>query len=262
MSKAVVVIPLHNHARWVWGAVESVARQDHKDKSAVVVDDGSTDGSFAAVLDRLSGETEVAFEATTLRERGRGACKWIGRTHNGMSVTVMRYEAASGPSFARNRGIEEALAQGADYIGLLDSDDEYAPTKLSRSIAAMEECPGIGAAYSDYDTIDPNGRRIREFKPAFSRAHLLRECIVNCDSVVSREAVEKVGLFDEGLRVAEDFDYWLRLSEHLVITHVPESLVTIRVGGHSSSATVKGEVWQACWRRVMEKVHERAQGGK
>jgi glycosyltransferase involved in cell wall biosynthesis len=248
------VVPLHNHANWVGDALESLDRQELPAERVIVVDDGSTDGSFdaaAAGLERaqpLTVEGVACAPARLVRGYRRGA---------GTEVWLLRYETARGPSFARNRGLELGLGLGTDLFALLDSDDLYAPGKLARSVPRFAD-PLVGAVYSDYDTLRPDGLRLREWKPAFTTDRLKRECIVNCDSLVSAAAIQKCGGFDEALRVCEDYDLWLRISERYLIVHLAESLVTVRVGQHSSTSTVKSEVWNGCWRRVMEKANARA----
>lgn len=252
-ARVIGVVPLHNHARWVNDAIDSVDRQDHEDKVVVVVDDGSTDGGADRVRGRLKSVRDARVDGLP-----HDPAAFVGRHPNcGTEVWVLRFAEARGPSFARNRGMEFGSALGGSFYALLDSDDVYGQGKISKSVEALSD-PAVGAAYSDYDTLRPDGLRVREFKEPFSRERLVRECIVNCDSVVSAEAMKAVGGFDESMRVAEDYDLWVRMSERFMIVHLPESLVTIRVGGHSSSSTVGKEVWERCWRRVMEKARQRA----
>lgn len=246
------IVPLHDHEKWVCGAIDSLHSQDYEKKFIVVVDDGSTDGSLGRVLAHMTNCHE-----TTVLEEGRKT--FIGEIQGRTTIVVLSYEKASGPSFARNRGLEVASRMGAEIFAFLDSDDLYEPTKISRSVEEFVKAPGlVGAVYSDFDTVGPDGLRLRQYREPFSRSRLLRECIVNCDSLVSAEAIEACGPFDEDLRVCEDYDRWLALSERFLIVHVPESLVQIRVGPHSSTATVKSDTWKSCWSRVMQKTEARA----
>lgn len=249
------VVPLHNHDSWVCGALDSIDSQDYENKSVVVVDDGSMDGSLGAVLRHLPDMRE-----TTADGQGYGISVFVGKLPLGTPTVVVSYPKASGPAFARNRGMELAMANFSPTLfAFLDSDDLYEQGKLSKSVAKYLTAPElIGAVYSDYDTLRPDGLRLRQFKEGFARSRLVQECIVNCDSVVSTAAMKQCGGFDEELRVAEDYDLWLRLSEHHMIAHIPESLVTIRVGSHSSSSTVQAETWKRCHARVFEKLNQRA----
>lgn len=258
MSQPLVtaVIPLHNHRDWVRDAVQSVATQDYPRKRIVVVDDGSTDRGHHVVLDGLTDPKIRLAEHRDDRQFVTGT--WAD---TGVETYVLRFPEAHGPAFARNRGMELLPCEtGDDLFAFLDSDDVYEPGKIAKSVAEFARYPGrVGVVYSDYDTLRPDGLRLRQFKEPFTRERMLVECLPNCDSLISARAVAEVDGFDEDLRVCEDLDFWLRVSEKYLVSHLPESLVTIRVGQHSSTSTVRSEVWQACYRKVMEKARQRAQ---
>lgn len=249
-----IVMPCHNHVRWVKEAFASVAAQTYTAKRLVVVDDGSTDGSHEAALSLLQNCYEVT--AAT------GPQVWVGGVP-GMNVMIHRFEQAGGPSFARNHGVRCGW-EGTDAFAFLDSDDAYHPEKLARSVAKWSEAPEhVGGVYSDYSTAnEQTGVVVREYKEPFSRLRLMRECLPNMDSLVSKLALEKCGLFDEEMRVCEDYDLWFRISEKFLLVHLPEDLVTIRTGGHSSTSTVRRDVWEKNWRRIGEKAQERARNAR
>ncbi len=247
---ATVIIPLHDHKAWVLDAIQSVVDQDYPRKQIVVVDDGSTDGSPEVVMSsmRVGANTQV-----------KGIVGFYRDTD--IKVMLLAHKPAQGPSYARNIGIKAAWSY-TDVFCFLDSDDIYEQGKLSKSIAKWQENPElIGVVYSDYDTFNPStGLRIREYKEPFDRYRLMQECIINCDSLVSKKALETCGLFDPQLRCAEDYDLWLRITERFLAVHIPSSLVRIRVGSHSSTSQVPQELWRANYSRVMQKLQERANG--
>lgn len=245
-----VVIPCHNHQRWIGAAIRSVVNQDYPNGNMriMVVDDGSDDVSFECAYGTLETKSKII-------EHPDGVLQVCGSI-NDITVIALKRPKAGGPSVARNLGMTVGM-DGTDIFAFLDSDDMYQPRKIAESIKKFLVSEKIGAVYSDYDTVRECGLRIREFKEPFSRDRMLRECIVNCNSLVLKDAVVKCGMFDEEMRVCEDYDFWMRISEQYVISHIAESLVDIRVGDHSSSASVKPEIWQQNWRRVMEKAQQR-----
>lgn len=249
------VIPVHNHENWVFDAVESVASQDYRPLRIVVVDDGSTDNSTHAVLKHLYKPRQPEKQGEPWVAMGK-LPQWD------VDVMVQRFSQAHGPSFARNWGFRVGW-DGTDLFAMLDSDDVYLPGKIARSVAKFQEAPDhIGIVYSDYDTVRPDGLRVRQYKEPFDRARLLQECIINCDSLISKKALNDCGVFDEQLRVAEDYDLWLRVTEQFMAVHLPEPLLLIRVGMHSSTSTVPSETWKQCYARVFQKVHERINANK
>lgn len=253
-----VVIPCHNHGDWVWDAIISAVRQDYpKEKlRVVVVDDGSTVKPLNEVIaDKVNVFSSILTDGTW--NNFPDGSKALQLTVCDVPVIAVCRPEAGGPSVARNVGIDVGN-EGTDIFAFLDSDDVYHRRKVRTSVEVFKRSENVGVVYSDYDTLRADGLKIREFKEPFSRDELARHCIVNCNSLVSAKAIRECGKFDEEMRVCEDYDLWMRISERFVIVHIPESLVTIRVGDHSSSATVKNEIWQRNWQRVHLKAKARA----
>ncbi len=243
-----VIVPLHNHENWIEECLYALAAQDYRPLRVVVVDDGSTDGGRQVVLSLLEDLYMTGADPARI---ARGVLRGTD-----IPLLTLGFDQARGPAFARNRGIEAAFEQ-TDIFGFCDSDDLYHPSKVSLSVRRFLAAPEVGLVYSDYDTFRADGLRLRQFKPAFDREYLERECIINCDSLVRKSVFERVGGFEETLRVAEDYDLWLRATEVFPASHVAESLVSVRIGPHSSTDTVPNEVWVENSRRVMARMHER-----
>jgi glycosyltransferase involved in cell wall biosynthesis len=242
-----VVIPNHNYSKWIVEAIMSVATDPYPLKRVFVVDDGSTDNSWTVICKAI-GQADN----TQLFQQGR-----ILET----DVLAYRSAKAGGPSAARNIGIR-ATWDYTHIYGFLDADDIYLPGKISQSINCfMQEPKRIGAIYTDYDTIDvETNTKVRVYKEPYSRQRLLQSCIVHSACMINKLALDRCGVYDEELRVAEDYDLWLRISEKFVISHIPESLMLVRVGSYNSTNTVDSGVWQRCHDRVRQKLMQRMYG--
>ncbi len=245
------IIPVFNHEKWVKQAIDSMIKQDYPNKRIVLIDDGSQDNSFGEILSIL--EEKRIIKADSEPEIMAGHISKV-------PVLACKFSKNYGPSIARNYGIKTAW-EGSKYFAFVDSDDFYNEGKISKSIALMEENQLIGVVYSDYTTMNIHtGFKQRQFKEPFSYSRLIRECIVNNDSVISKKAFETVGLYEEDLRVCEDYSLWLRIAEKMMMVHIPEDLITIRVGKHSSTSTVSKETWEKCYSQVFERAKKRANG--
>jgi glycosyltransferase involved in cell wall biosynthesis len=106
MTTVSVIIPTYNRADVLPRAIETALGQTLEDIEVIVVDDASTDDTAAVV----------------------------GR-YDDPRLTFLRHETNKGASAARNKGIRAA---SGDYVALLDSDDEWAETKLERQVATLE----------------------------------------------------------------------------------------------------------------------------
>jgi len=191
-----VILPVYQACRgdlrFLPEAFRSVCRQTYGRLELIIVDDGSTDETPQICQELLGRELRVPVRY------------W--RKENG------------GQSSARNAGV--ALARGP-FVSFIDQDDVWLATKLGS--VAPHLGAGVDAVYTDADTIDVEGRtqwigihrnhhcgaphpksRVEDilFKDIFVMPGVM---------TIRREALLRVGGFDESLSGYEDDDLFLRL---------------------------------------------------
>lgn len=118
METITVIVPVYNAEEWLRDALESLQRQTYADFEAILVDDGSTDGSAAICSDFADRDPRFR----------------IIRQPNG------------GLSAARNTGIEDAKG---DWITFLDADDALPPDALEVMMKHASKS-GAGIVTGDY----------------------------------------------------------------------------------------------------------------
>ena len=207
-----VVLPAYNRANSILAAVDSVLGQSFRDFELLVVDDGSTDGTMAA-LARVS-DPRVRLLANP-RNLGAGA--------------------------ARNTGIR--AARGI-WVAFQDSDDEWLPQKLEKQMARLDAAGDrYVAAYCGMAVVggldNPPigggpGRTSLRYVPdphlttveGDIRPALLRESLVSTQTLIARRAsLLAIGGFDESLPALEDWDCAIRLAALGHFAFVDEPLV-------------------------------------
>ncbi|MFN3535254.1 MAG: glycosyltransferase family 2 protein [Desulfatiglandales bacterium] len=217
MALVSVIIPNFNRAVYVARAIFSALIQDYPQKEIIVVDDGSTDLSpFAYQM--FKGKIKVFFHGEN-----------------------------KGSSCARNTGI---LASKGDYISFLDSDDYWLPGKLSLQIRRMETGSQWVSQTQEYwirrgRFVNPNRPNIKRGGDLFSLS--LKRCYMSPSCVMlRREVLEKVGLFDEDLKAAEDYELWIRVSSLYPIALLQEHLAVREMGKrfHLSQRKEGIEFWR------------------
>jgi cellulose synthase/poly-beta-1,6-N-acetylglucosamine synthase-like glycosyltransferase len=118
------------------------------------------------------------------------------------------------------------MARG-EFVALLDHDDLLAPFALYEVVQSLNGDPRLDLVYSDRDVVDVTGRRRFGplFKPQWSPSTLFSASYLTHLSVIRRELVERVGGFRPDTDGAQDWDLFLRVTQHTHrVAHVPKVL--------------------------------------
>jgi glycosyltransferase involved in cell wall biosynthesis len=230
MSPAVsIIVPTFNRLKYLRSTLASVFDQTFRDWELLIADDGS------------GAEARAYLE--TLEDPPRVRVLWL--SHSGR------------PAVARNAALREAKGE---YVAFLDSDDIWVPSKLQIQIDSLRSRPGRRWGYTRFVLVDEFGnptdwQRTRSWPVPdgwiFDKLVRSETVIAVPSVVVSRELLERVGGFDEGLIMCEDYDLWLRLAAQSEVDAIdlPCTLVT-RHAEHSGNEITS---FEDC-ARVFEKV--------
>ena len=198
-----VIIPTYNRKNLLKRALHSASSQTFVPHEIIVVDDGSSDGTKDWVLERFPYVRYI-------------------------------YQDNSGVSSARNAGIKEAKGS---WIAFLDSDDEWMSNKLEQQKGVINSFQEAWLCHTNEIWIR-NGVRVNQMKKHQKYGgNVFENCLDICrispsSVLIKKEVFEMVGLFDESLKVCEDYDLWLRITSVLPVIFLDEPLIT-KYGGHS-----------------------------
>lgn len=233
---ASVVIPVYNTAAYLEKAVDSVLGQTFTDFEAILIDDGSTDGS-SHILDRYAAQDS--------------RCRVYHRPNRGIIAT-------------RNEG--NGLAE-ADVLILMDSDDICLPDRFEKQMRYLSEHPDCVAVGSRILLIDPAERPITIMGGCFSHEEIDSTNMAGVDAAffqptaaIRKSAVEQAGGYREAYPSAEDFDLFLRLAEIGKLANLPEVLLKYRqhlssIGyrqGSQQADSARRAIQDACRRRGID----------
>lgn len=198
------IVPAFNAERFLAQAIDSIAGQSHPSLEIIVVDDGSTD---------RTGD--------------------VARSHSA-GVRCIRQENGGGAS-ARNHGVRHA---SGEYLAFLDADDLWHPQKIERQLSRFRERPALGISVtcmsnfrvSAHDADAPvraggDGSVI----PAYSMSTMM----------AGRTAFERVGVFDDTLRHADDTEWFLRARAAGIEMELVEEVLAYR-RLHSENLSLTG----------------------
>ena len=209
MTSVSVVIPTHDRMRWLKLALATALWQEEVTVQAIVVDDGSSDGTADLV-----------------------------RSLDDSRIKLLRHDFAQGVGVSRNHGADEATHE---WIAFLDDDDLWAPDKLYRQINAASR-RGRDWAYAGCVNVGDHLEIIGGApppSPATVSKRIFRFNAVpggGSNVVVRRDTFRRVGHFDLRLRNTEDWEMWIRLAELGPPAWVPEPLLAYRV--HPTNASL------------------------
>ena len=230
-----VLMPVYNtRPEWLGQAIESVRNQIYPHWELCIADDCSTDQRIHRILEKYA-KTDPRI-------------KVIFRDVNGHIAS------------ASNSAL--ALAKG-DFVAFLDHDDKLPDHALYWVAEAINRNPEAQLFYSDFDSINENGKRYPGyFKPDFNYELLLAQNCVGHLGVYSRELTCGMGGFRKGYDGSQDWDLALRVAAtipHSQIVHIPKILYHWRNNPRSVSHTSAEKCFVAGRRAVAD--HLQSAGG-
>jgi glycosyltransferase involved in cell wall biosynthesis len=235
LAEVSVIIPSYNHARYIASAVESVLKQTWEDFELIIIDDGSQDQSL-----------EILNQFTDSR------------------IHILKQEN-QGAHAAINRGLQESSGR---FLAILNSDDQYHPERLSKTIDIFTKYPQTGLVGSFLEIInqddvvvgtkhgymDCNPWLLENPYQSFRAGKdlslaLLTENYLSTTSnfVFTRQCLDVIGKFNP-LRYTHDWDFALRVSNQFPIHLVEEPLVRYRIHpGNTIRENHAAMVFEICW---------------
>lgn len=215
-----VIVASYNHASYIKAAIQSVLNQTWQDFEIIITDDGSVDETPSLVLELKDPRINLS-----VFDENRGAC------------------IAMNACISRARG---------EYIAVLNSDDLFAPDKLERQVAYLDQNPTIGGVFSWPSLIDERGKEfLDESHKDYlvfdvqnrSRADWLHHffyhgnCLCHPTLMIRRACYDRIGCYDERLAQVPDLDFWIRLCSECDIHVVTERLTFFRIRDHLQNAS-------------------------
>jgi glycosyltransferase involved in cell wall biosynthesis len=183
-----ILIPCHNAAPWIGGAIDSAIGQSWPEVEVIVVDDGSIDGSLEAAKRHADDRVRV------ISQENRGA------------------------SAARNRAFCEARGE---FIQFLDADDLLSPEKIARQLARLREAVPGSVASCAWGRFKDDPTRAEFVDEAVFRDFEPIDYLVLCGEgphmmhpsawLTPRAVADRAGPWDESLSLNDDGEYFCRV---------------------------------------------------
>ena len=202
------MLAVYNGGAYLKQSVASVLEQDLNDFELLVLDDCSTDNSY----------------------------EWVYGLQD-TRIKLFRNETNRGLFYNLNFLIEHS---NSSLIKLWSQDDIMYPHCLSSFVKFHSLHPEIGFSYSGRDMIDENGiikeNHSVDNTPEIISPELHARIAYYTGSIagnianvcISKQGLNKVGVFDERMKISADFDMWVRLAEHFETGFIRLPLIQLR----------------------------------
>jgi glycosyltransferase involved in cell wall biosynthesis len=185
-----VIVPVHGFPAYLAETLDCVLAQRPAPAEVVVVDDASP-------------------EPVRLHPDHAPRCE------------LLRRDRCGGPAAARATGLT-ALGPGVELVALCDADDAWTDGKLAAQLAALDEHPDAALCFGRALVVGADGRATGErwalLEPGLHEGAALQALLYDANPiptssvVMRRGALERAGGFESPVRLAEDWDLWLRLA--------------------------------------------------
>ena len=199
-----VIMATYNRGYCIDRAIKSIIGQTYANWELVVVDDSSSDNTEEVVKKLQERDTRIKY---------------------------LKLKKNRGCSGARNEGIK--ICSG-DYITFLDSDDEYAHTKIERQLEVFHNSSNAKLGIVSCGAIDHRdgieyNRRMPLPKKDYYRALLGKEKRIGVGSpfmMIKASIIKEEGhYFDADMPAAIDWDIAVRILKKYDLEYVDEYLV-------------------------------------
>ncbi|GGK60788.1 MULTISPECIES: glycosyltransferase [Flavobacteriaceae] len=206
-----VIITTYNRNKYLEECLLSIVNQSYRNIEVFVIDDGSD-------IDIAKKNKELCREFLK--------CNYY-------------YKENSGQPDSRNYGIKKSKG---NYIAFCDDDDYWVLDKLEKQIEILNIYPKIGLVSGCIRTVDKNSTLLKEQQCPIIKNNinnfeylLIKNRIKSPTPLIRKEVFDKVGLFDTNYTIAEDWEFWRRVSYFYEFYNTNTVLAYVRI--HSNNMT-------------------------
>ena len=183
-KKVSVIIPNYNGEKYIYKCINSVLNQTYKNIELIIVDDGSTDGSYSI----------------------------IEEYDNKYENIIAIYQQNLNASIARNKGIEKS---SGEYLIFIDSDDILYPDAIKKMVSKIEE-DNSDMVIGNFNVIDENDINLNKCTFANSDRIERNPIVLNgitpnpSNKLYKAEIVRNHSIVFGNVRIGQDLNFYLK----------------------------------------------------
>ncbi len=200
-EKVSIVVPTYNGSKYLRQSIDSCLDQTYSNIELIIVDDGSTDETSEII-----------------------------KSYQDERIKYIKHNENMGLPNALNTGFKNSSGSYLTWT----SDDNYYDKEAIKEMISFLKIQGCSFVFCDYykfkDEKSPSIYIRLSDSVIFEKGNPIGACFL-----YSRKVMETIGDYDPDTRLAEDYDYWIRVSKSFQMNHFNKPLYYYRI--HNSSLT-------------------------
>jgi glycosyltransferase involved in cell wall biosynthesis len=210
LPKVSIILPTYNGENYIQQSIDSCLNQNYKNIELIIVDDASTDKTLEII-----------------------------KSYKDERIKYLRHETNKGLPQALNTGFARATGE---YLTWTSDDNYYANEAIEKMLYFLEnkKCSFVYCDY--YKFKDENPSNTQEEIRLSDVLRLEDYNGVGACFLYSRKVKEYIRDYDPDTFLAEDYDYWIRVSKKFSMCHLNVPLYYYRVHKESLYASKYYEV--------------------
>jgi glycosyltransferase involved in cell wall biosynthesis len=148
-------------------------------------------------------------------------------------VTMFRLVENRGITVALNAGLERVLAEGYEYVARLDAGDTVADDRIAAQSSFLDAHGDVGLVTSDVAFKESSGKilyvhRTPTGHESIVKALRFNNCLLHPAVTMRLDVLKQVGFYQAEMKLAEDYDLFLRIARSARVASLPSVLTTTR----------------------------------
>jgi glycosyltransferase involved in cell wall biosynthesis len=195
IKKVSIILPTYNGWQYLKESIDSCLNQTYRKIELIIVDDGSLEN-----------------------------IKKIIQSYSDDRIIYIRHKKNLGLANALNSGF---LNTSGEYLTWTSDDNFYDFKAIQNMVKVLEKNPEIDFIYTNYYTIDEEGKKIKPIKIGSVKGLDRCNCIGPC-FLYRRKIYEKIGEYNPNFFLAEDYEYWLKIRKQFKMQKLNQFLYFYR----------------------------------
>ena len=205
-----VVMSVYNGEKYLRESIDSILDQTYKNFEFIIINDGSTDSTKEIIL-----------------------------SYDNPKICLIDNEENMGLTRSLNRAIELSRCE---YIVRQDADDISLAERLEKQLGYMKGHPQVAVVGCFGSVFNANGivgtaGNFRLSTKGIKRYLAKKNLLVHGSVMMRKSHLAKVGYYREFFHHSQDYDLWLRLSEHFDLAILPKPLYQYRITADAISVS-------------------------